>query len=328
MQLFKSLLNILGQADRSRERADRLLFVPPEFESLKRELNIIEQARRHGEQGYPPVEATRLTALEEKIRATLETERGKALVWAESLIALIQGRLSTLDITSRVNSCVQFDEAFERAANSLVSDYAARLQRLEYSAREREAELCAFKAQNHSGFGKHQKRRNEALSVYQEEIADVRNELLALKGEFLEKLEADVLACNEQLVNYQSALDEKRNVKPRLASGLNKAEMILAGLVQCYRAENQLYRNGRRVPAYFSEGIALQAIELPDSDTAEDEIRLAAQQVALAGLIEQLEQIRGRIQASFYQKYSQLMPLSWLPEYPPVTEHRLSAKAV
>ena len=328
MQLFKKLLNILGQADCKRERAGKPLLTAPEFESLKRDLNIIEQARRHGEQGYPPVEATRLTAVEEKIRVTLESERDKALAWAESWIALIEKRLDTLDITRTVNNCVHVDQDFERAANSLVSDYAVRLQRLEYSAREREAELCAFKAQNHGGSGKQRKRRNEALSVYQDEIADVRNELLALKGEYLEKLEADVLACNEQLVSYQSTLDEKRNVKPRLASGLNKAEMILAGLVQCYRAENQLYRNGRRVPAYFSESIALQVIQLPDSDTAEDEVRLASQQLALRDLIEQLEQIRGRIQACFYQKYSQLMPLSWLPEYPPVMENRIAAEPV
>ena len=203
MQLFKKLLNILGQADCKRERAGKPLLTAPEFESLKRDLDIVEQARRHGEQGYPPVEATRLTAVEEKIRVTLESERDKALAWAESWIALIEKRLDTLDITRTVNNCVHVDQDFERAANSLVSDYAVRLQRLEYSAREREAELCAFKAQNHGGSGKQRKRRNEALSVYQDEIADVRNELLALKGEYLEKLEADVLACNEQLVSYQ-----------------------------------------------------------------------------------------------------------------------------
>jgi hypothetical protein len=82
------------------------------------------------------------------------------------------------------------------------------------------------------------------------------------------------------------------------------------------------------VPAYFSERIALQAITLPDSDVAEDEICLASQQQALVDLIEQLEQIRGRIQSSFYQKYNQLMPLSWLPEYPPVMEQRITASPV
>ena len=45
-------------------------------------------------------------------------------------------------------------------------------------------------------------------------------------------------------------------------------------------------------------------------------------------LIEQLEQIRGRIQSSFYEKYNQLMPLSWLPEYPPVMESSITAKTV
>lgn len=328
MQLFKKLMNILEQADRSRERTGNPLFVPPEFEHLKRDLNIVEQARRHGEQGYPPVEATRLTATEESIRTTLESERERVLAWAESRIAAVQDRLNALDIGATVSRCAQVDQDFERAVESLVSDYAIRLQRLEYRVREREAQLCAYKAEHYSGFKKHQKRRNEALGIYQDEIADVRNELMALKHKFLEKLESDVLACNEQLVSYQSSLDEKRNVKPRLASGLNKAEMILAGLVQCYRAENQLHRNGRRVPAYFSERIALQAIQLPDSDTAEDEVRLASQQQALVDLIEQLEQIRGRIQSSFYQKYNQLMPLSWLPEYPPVIEQRISASTV
>lgn len=99
MQLFKKLLNILGQADCTHDRAGKPLLTAPEFESLKRDLNIIEQARRHGEQGYPPVEATRLTAVEEKIRVTLESERDKALAWAESWIALIEKRLETLDIT-------------------------------------------------------------------------------------------------------------------------------------------------------------------------------------------------------------------------------------
>ena len=328
MQLFKKLMNILEQADRSRERTGNPLFVPPEFEHLKRDLNIVEQARRHGEQGYPPEEATRLTATEETIRVTLELEREKVLAWAESRLTAVQNRLDALDIGATVSRCIQVDQDFERAIDSLVSDYAIRLQRLEYSVREREAELCAYKAEHHSGFEKHQKRRNQALGIYQDEIADVRNELMALKQQFLEKLESDVLACNEQLVSYQSALDEKRNVKPRMASGLNKAEMILAGLVQCYRAENQLHRNGRRVPAYFGERIALQAITLPDSDVAEDEICLASQQQALVDLIEQLEQIRGRIQSSFYQKYNQLMPLSWLPEYPPVMEQRITASPV
>ena len=90
MQLFKKLLNILGQADRSRERADNPLLILPEFESLKRTLNIVESARRHGEQGYPPVEATRLSAIEEKVRTTLESERHKVLAWGESRISMIQ----------------------------------------------------------------------------------------------------------------------------------------------------------------------------------------------------------------------------------------------
>ena len=328
MQLFRKLLNILGQADCSRERADNPVFIPAEFESLKRELNIVEQASRHGEQGYPAVEATRLTAIEESIRTTLESERNKVLAWADSRIATIQNQLSALDIISTVDRCAQFDQEFERAIDSLLNDYAVRLQRLEYSAREQEAELCAFKAQNHSGLLKQQKRRNDALGVYQDEIADVRNELMALKQEFLEKLESDVLACNQQLVSYQSVLDEKRTVRSLRASGLNKAEMILAGLVQCYRAENQLHRNGRRVPAYFNESIALQPIELSEIDTADDQVRLAAQQLALVGLIEQLEQIRTRIQSSFYQKYNQLTPLFWLPEYPPVMDGRISAEPV
>lgn len=328
MQLFKKLLNILGQAERSRARVDNPFLVPLEFESLKRELNIVEQARRHGEQGYPPVEATRLTAIEEQIRTTLESERHKVLAWAEARIALVQTRLTALDIVGTVKRCGEFDQAFERAAQDLLNNYAVRLQRLEYRAREREAELCALRAQNHAGYGKQQKRRNEALDVYQDEIADVRNELMALKHEFLEQLESDVLACNEQLVRYQSVLDEKRNLKPRLASGLNKAEMVMAGLVQCYRAENQLHRNGRRVPAYFSDSIVLQSLALPDSNTAEDEVNLALQQQALTQLIEQLEPIRGRIQSSFFQKYNQLMPLSWLPEYPPAMENRIAAEPV
>ena len=328
MQLFKKLLNILGQADRSREYADNPLLILPEFESLKRTLNIVESARRHGEQGYPPEEATRLSTIEEKVRQTLESERYKVLAWAEARIGMIQNRLRALDITGTVNRCAQSDQAFEQAAESLLNDYAIRLMRLENSAREREAELCASKEQHHSGLAKHRKRRNEALEVYQDEIADVRNELMALKQEFLEKLESDVLACNERVVSYQSNLEEKRNIKPRLASGLNKTEMMLSGLVQCYRAENQLHRNGRRAPLYFNERIVLQAINLPDSCTAEDEVCLAAQQQGLADLIEQLEHIRGRIQTSFYQKYNQLMPLSWLPEYPPVTESRIAANTI
>ena len=328
MQLFKKLLNILGQADRSRERADNPLLFLPEFESLKRRLNIVESARRHGEQGYPPVEATRLSAIEEKMRTTLESERLKVLAWGESRLSMIQNRLGALDITGTVNRCAKSDQAFELAAEHLMSDYALRLMRLENSAREREAELCAYKAQQHSGVARYRKRRNEALEVYQDEVADVRNELMALKKEFLDNLESDVLACNEQVVSYQSNLEEKRSIKPRLASGLNKTEMLLTGLVQCYRAENQLHRNGRRVPAYFGESIALLAINLPDSDTSEDEVCLASQQQALSDLIEQLEQIRGRIQSSFYEKYNQLMPLSWLPEYPPAMENRISAKTV
>ena len=67
---------------------------------------------------------------------------------------------------------------------------------------------------------------------------------------------------------------------------------------------------------------------MPDSCTAEDEVCLAAQQQGLADLIEQLEHIRGRIQTSFYQKYNQLMPLSWLPEYPPVMESRIATNTV
>lgn len=473
MQFFKKLLNFLGLADRSRERGDNPFLTPPDFESLKRELKIVEEAKRHGVQGFPPAEATRLTDVEEKVRATLESERHKVLVWAESRITTIQNRLSALDITKTVNRSVQCDQEFERAADSLLNDKEAMLKRLESSAREREAELRAFKEQHrleregvltsavkrgtyivilllfligesvvnanffaanfdggfidgfvlafvlacvniglsfawgriafpyihhvntglkvlgglsfflalttmisvglltshlrdalvrgvntssiqaaqdalqtlrhqtfefadimslilfvatlgfgliafvkgytwtdrYPGFSRHQKRRNEALDLYEDQILDMRNDLMELKEDFLEKLEADVLMCNEQMVTYQSHLEDKRNVKPRLASGLNKAEMIMVGLVQCYRTENQLHRNGGQVPPYFHQSISLLPIKVPSSDTSEDEVRLGLQQRALADLIEQIERIRARIQSSFNQKYNQLIPL-------------------
>jgi hypothetical protein len=161
------------------------------------------------------------------------------------------------------------------------------------------------------GYGRVQHAADKAVVDYEESIAEVRELLEQLKNEHLEAFETSLDDARSSVLGYKEQIHEKRSTRHRLQQFLHKAENMLDALIAIFRTDNTLHRRNSvaEVPAYFNNRVKLQEIEFPDFDTTDDEKSLKKQELMLARLLHNVEQIRAGIQSSFDQKFDQLKPI-------------------
>ena len=152
---------------------------------------------------------------------------------------------------------------------------------------------------------------DKAVVDYEESIAEVRELLEQLKNEHLEAFETSLDDARSSVLGYKEQIHEKRSTRHRLQQFLHKAENMLDALIAIFRTDNTLHRRKMvaEVPAYFANRVKFQEIEFPDFDTTDDEKSLKKQELMLARLLNNVEQIRAGIQSSFDQKFDQLKPI-------------------
>lgn len=159
------------------------------------------------------------------------------------------------------------------------------------------------------GYGSISRRAAEVEYDYEDELASVREELEELKDEELATLEKTIQRVQSASADFESLIEDKRSACSRLATALRDADHSLEALLRKFRTENELHRNGVSRPTYFDQSPSLSPLQLPDFDTAKDEVALKSQKELISRLLLDVEQIRAQIQGGFSQRFDRLRPL-------------------
>jgi DNA repair exonuclease SbcCD ATPase subunit len=160
------------------------------------------------------------------------------------------------------------------------------------------------------GYGALAKHADQAAEDYEEELNELRGELEELKEEELKVLDETIQRSQATLRTCAAAISDKKVTHSRLQTALRDADHALDALLHQFRTENELHRGGTPRPKYFDSPTPLRPIELPNFDTAQEEERLRQQQQQVTELVDELQDIRARIQAAFNQQFDRLKPLN------------------
>jgi uncharacterized protein YlxW (UPF0749 family) len=159
------------------------------------------------------------------------------------------------------------------------------------------------------GYSKVANRAERAAEDYESEIQELRSGLDELREEEVNLLDAAARDSQDSVATVAMAIDDKRSAKLRLEVALQDSANALEAVLLIFRQENEVARKGLPRPAYFDQPTHLAPLNLPDFSTESDEQRLAAQRIVAETLTNEVQEIRGRIQAAFNQKFDLLKPL-------------------
>ena len=159
------------------------------------------------------------------------------------------------------------------------------------------------------GYGKVARRADTAAEEYETELQYLRSGLDKLREQEVNALDAAARDAQAGVATFATTIDDKRSTKLRLEAALQDSANSLEAVLLIFRQENEIARKGLSRPAYFDQPPQLAPLNLPDFGTEADEERLMAQRVLAERLTAEVQEIRGRIQAAFNQKFDLLKPL-------------------
>ncbi|RSC25210.1 hypothetical protein EGT09_01820 [Pseudomonas putida] len=160
------------------------------------------------------------------------------------------------------------------------------------------------------GYASIWKQYAEAHHAYIELIDELRNKLEAEKADILQKIEQGVAGAEKEINAFRYNMNQKAIVKKQVAETLVMADETLQSLTRFYQNENMMARpSGSPAPEYFDHPVVFGELEMPDFDISRDEVKLGEQEGLLRKMVDQVEPMRGKIQASFNQQNIQLQPL-------------------
>lgn len=158
------------------------------------------------------------------------------------------------------------------------------------------------------GYGAISRRVETAIGDYEDELEALRTKLNELKDDELKRLDETAKAAQVSLAVFESLIENKKTVESRLSAALHDADNSMKALLSIFRTENELHRTTPR-PAYFDTAPKLVPLKMPDFDTATDEYTLQEQLELVKTLLDELEEIRARIQTAFNKQFDQVKPL-------------------
>lgn len=162
---------------------------------------------------------------------------------------------------------------------------------------------------SYPGYSSISKRTQLAIEDYEAELNKLRDSLEKLKDEELEFIEETATRTQTAVAVIASLIDDKKSAQTKLAAAIHDADNSLDALLHKFRTENEVHRKGLPRPAYFNAPPPIRPLNLPNFDTAEDETSLIEQRILVNALVEEMQDIRARIQAAFNQKFDRLKPL-------------------
>lgn len=158
------------------------------------------------------------------------------------------------------------------------------------------------------GYAALDRRRRRAQDDYGLELEELRAELETLKDASLTALDRALAEARAVLHALHQAIEQKRATGLRLQHALADVDHCLDTLLGRFRDLNRLYRSGP-APAYFAARPPLAALPWPDFSVEQDLKKYAEQAALLSGFVDRMEDLRGRIQASFVRRRDGLLPL-------------------
>jgi hypothetical protein len=159
------------------------------------------------------------------------------------------------------------------------------------------------------GYGKVSRLADEAAEAYETELQLLRTGLDELREQEVKALDAAAMDSQARVASFANTIDDKRATKLRLEAALQDSANSLEAVLLIFRQENEVARKGLSRPAYFDRPSQLASLNLPNFDTKADQERLAAQRLLAEKLTNEVQEIRGRIQAAFNRKFDLLKPL-------------------
>jgi hypothetical protein len=159
------------------------------------------------------------------------------------------------------------------------------------------------------GYGSLSRATTIVIDDYEDELSSLRRKLEEMKEEELESLERTLQGAQLSTTGIESSIADKLAAKTRLNTALHDADHSLYALLQIFRSENEIHRGSAARPRYFDTRPELNPLEVPDFDTGRDETIVKEQRALVSALLDEVQDIRGRIQAAFTRQFDQLDPL-------------------
>ncbi|MGE8444579.1 MAG: hypothetical protein ACN6O1_00035 [Comamonas sp.] len=158
-------------------------------------------------------------------------------------------------------------------------------------------------------YGRISRHTQEVVEDYNAELDQLRSELEVLKQEELDRLDKALKDAQATIAVYESRIEDKDAASLRLQTALQDADNSMAALLSEFRTENELHRNGLARPQYFDQKPTLRELPFPDFSTAEDREALSEHKSLVQQLLDEVQDIRARIQDAFNHQYDLLKPL-------------------
>jgi hypothetical protein len=159
------------------------------------------------------------------------------------------------------------------------------------------------------GYGALSRRTEEAEAAFEDELGNLQAELEALKEKELRELDRATTEARALLSMREDAFLEKAKSAARFSAAMKGAETCVQTLVQMFRDENQLHRNGVKVPEYFHEVPVLEPLDIPDFSTEREKADIEHQRSKVKELLDNHVQKRAAIQSGFAEAFDSLIPL-------------------
>lgn len=168
------------------------------------------------------------------------------------------------------------------------------------------------------GYGRISRSTQEVVEDYNAELDHLRSELEDLKQEELDRLDKALKDAQATIAVYESRIEDKDAASLRLQTALQDADNSMAALLSEFRTENELHRNGLARPQYFDQKPTLRELPFPDFSTAADREVLSEHKSLVQQLLDEVQNIRARIQEAFNHQYDLLKPLETHYQVPEV----------
>lgn len=140
--------SMFGWMQAAPPRGDNPALYPLDFDDLKKELSVVDEARRMAVHNNPPQDKTGLSAVEERILSRIEEYRHKVISWSHDHMVYLNRHMSELDVTKDINRARESGEEFKRRANDVIASHDHELRQLDSEAQCLTTGLELFKAKH------------------------------------------------------------------------------------------------------------------------------------------------------------------------------------
>ncbi len=156
------------------------------------------------------------------------------------------------------------------------------------------------------GYGAITRREKEAVEEFEEEFAQVRDNLEDIKQNNLSGVEDEIIKANHLAARFRQLIDDKKTIYKSWQQTLDNSEIALYAVLRMFRAENEKRRHDGMRPAYFDTlpSLAPVSLEKPNMQQLEREHQLMLEKIKTLEV--NLQERREHIHRTFDKHLDQL----------------------